>query len=249
MATPNLGITELTPAQTDKTTTINQALTDLDEATQGYLAHTDIVSFTVTTEEFRSAFNHDLTGSTAGAITVTMPSGNARFFSVTNATGNTVTIEIGAAGSNKTLGNADTGLYFTDGTAIELLGLTSAAAAFNAYEMIVAVGDETTTITTGTAKVTFRMPVAVDVTKVKASLTTASSSGLPTVDINVNGTSLLTTKLTIDANEKTSETAATAAVIDTTQDNWSADDEITIDIDVAGTGAKGLKVTIIGTRP
>jgi hypothetical protein len=110
----------------------------------------------------------------------------------------------------------------------------------------IAVSDEETAITTGTAKVTFRMPFAMTLTAVRASLTTASTSGLPTFDINEGGTSILSTKLTIDANEKTSTTAATAAVI---SDSALADDaEITIDIDVAGTGAKGAKVYLIGRR-
>jgi hypothetical protein len=112
--------------------------------------------------------------------------------------------------------------------------------------MIIAVSDETTDITTGTAKVTFRMPYAATITAVRASLATASSSGIPTVDINEAGTTILSTKLTIDATEKTSTTAATAAVI---SDSSIADDaEITIDIDVAGTGAKGLKIIIYYTR-
>jgi hypothetical protein len=110
----------------------------------------------------------------------------------------------------------------------------------------IAVGDETTAITTGTAKVTFRMPHAMTLTAVRASLTTASSSGIPTVDINEGGSTILSTKLTIDASEKTSTTAATAAVI---SDTALADDaEMTIDIDVAGTDAAGLKVWLIGTR-
>jgi hypothetical protein len=112
--------------------------------------------------------------------------------------------------------------------------------------IVVAVSDETTAITTGTAKVTFRMPWAMTLTAVRASLTTASSSGTPTVDINEAGSTILSTKLTIDANEKTSATAAVAAVI---SDTGLADDaEMTIDIDVAGTGAAGLKVYLIGTR-
>lgn len=113
-------------------------------------------------------------------------------------------------------------------------------------EIGLAVSDETTAITTGTAKVTFRMPFAMKVTAVRASVNTVSSSGLPTVDINEAGTTILSTKLTIDASEFTSTTAATAAVI---SDPDLADDaEITIDIDTAGTGAKGLKVWIIGVR-
>ena len=112
--------------------------------------------------------------------------------------------------------------------------------------LAVAVSDETTALTTGTAKVTFRMPFAMSLTAVRASLAAASTSGLPTFDINEGGTTILSTKLSIDANEKTSTTAATAAVI---SESALADDaEITIDIDVAGTGAKGAKVYMIGTR-
>lgn len=112
--------------------------------------------------------------------------------------------------------------------------------------IIIAVSDETTAITTGTAKVTFRMPFAMTLSGVRASLGTASSSGNPAIDINEGGVSIFSTTLTIDANEKTSTTAATAAVL---SDTALADDaEITIDIDTAGTGAKGLKVALIGTR-
>lgn len=111
----------------------------------------------------------------------------------------------------------------------------------------ISVVSESTTLTTGTAKRTFRMPFAFTVTGVRGSLSTASSSGIPTVDINEGGTTILSTKLTIDANELTSTTAVDAAVV---SDTALADDaEITIDIDVAGTGAKGLKVYINGYRP
>lgn len=110
--------------------------------------------------------------------------------------------------------------------------------------MTVALSDESTAITTGTAKVTIRAPFAMTLTQVpRASLATASSSGNPTVDINVGGTSILgVNKLSIDANEKTSTTAATATTIATS--TISDDAEITFDIDTAGTGAKGLKITL-----
>lgn len=112
--------------------------------------------------------------------------------------------------------------------------------------IVVALSDETTAIATGTAVVTFRMPFAMTLTAVRASLSTASSSGTPTFDINEGGSTILSTKITIDANEKTSTTAATAAVI---SDTALADDaEMTVDIDVAGTGAKGAKVYLIGRR-
>jgi len=92
------------------------------------------------------------------------------------------------------------------------------------------------------------MPYAFTLTAVRASLTTAQASGsIFTVDINSGGTTILSTKLTIDNTEKTSTTATTAAVI---SDAALADDaEITIDIDQIGNGtAKGLKVVLIGTR-
>jgi hypothetical protein len=117
--------------------------------------------------------------------------------------------------------------------------------------LIVAVSDETTAITTGTAKVTFRMPYAFTLSAVRASLSTAQTGsgagGIVTVDVNEAGSTILSTKLTIDNGEKTSTSAATPPVI---SDSSLADDaEMTIDIDQVGDGtAKGLKVYLIGTR-
>jgi len=111
----------------------------------------------------------------------------------------------------------------------------------------IACSDETTALTTGTAKVTFRMPCAMTVTAVRASVTTAPTGSVLTVDINDGGTTILSTKLTIDAGEKTSTTAVTPAVI---SDTALADDaEITIDIDAVGStiAGAGLKVWLIGT--
>jgi hypothetical protein len=115
-------------------------------------------------------------------------------------------------------------------------------------EIQLAASDETTALTTGTAKMTFRMPHAMTLTAVRASLTTAQTSGsIFTVDINQGGVSVLGTKLTIDNTEKTSTTAATPATITTSA--LTDDSEITIDIDQIGDGtAKGLKITLIGTR-
>ena len=89
---------------------------------------------------------------------------------------------------------------------------------------------------------------AMTLTEVRANLNTAQTSGsVFTVDINENGSSILSTKLTIDNTEKTSTTAATAPVI--SDGNLADDAEITIDIDQVGNGtAKGLKLTLIGTR-
>ena len=112
----------------------------------------------------------------------------------------------------------------------------------------VAVSDETTALTTGTGKLSFRMPFAMTVSEVRASAITAPTGATLIVDINESGTTILSTKLSIDVTEKTSTTAATPAVI---SDAALADDaEITIDIDQVGStiAGAGLKVTLIGTR-
>lgn len=110
----------------------------------------------------------------------------------------------------------------------------------------VACSDESTALTTGAAKVTFRVPLAITLTEVRASLTTAQSSGsVLTVDINADGVSILSTKLTIDNAEKTSKTAAAPPVVSTPA--LADDAEITIDIDQLGaSGAAGLKVYLVG---
>lgn len=109
----------------------------------------------------------------------------------------------------------------------------------------VACSDPVSALTTGTAKGYFRIAGSYTVTGVKVSLLTAQSSGsVFTVDINENGTSILSTKLTVDNSEETSVTAATPAVISDT--SIASDSEITIDFDQVGTGGVGVVVTILG---
>lgn len=115
-----------------------------------------------------------------------------------------------------------------------------------------AVSDETTAITTGTAKLSFSIPYNFAVVGVYATLNTSSSSGTPTFDINEGGTTILSTKIVIDQSELTGGsagyqgTAAGAAVISDAA--IAAFAQITVDIDTAGTGAKGAKVFLVGYR-
>lgn len=108
-----------------------------------------------------------------------------------------------------------------------------------------AASDEFTPITAGTGKVTFRNVGTKTVVGVRASLTTAQTSGsIFTIDINVNGSSILSTKLTIDNGETTSATAATPAVIGSSA--LADNDAISIDVDSIGSGnATGLKVSLL----
>lgn len=147
------------------------------------------------------------------------------------------------------IGITDTGAYFT-GTDVEtaLQEIGAAGATATTQSIIIACSDETTALTAGVAKVTFRMPFAFTLSAVRSSATTAPTGSVLTVDINEGGASILSTKITIDATEKTSTTAAAAPVI---SDAALADDaEITIDIDAIGStiAGAGLKVYLIGVK-
>lgn len=105
-----------------------------------------------------------------------------------------------------------------------------------------ACSDTTTAITAGTSKITFRMPFACTLTAVRASVSTAPTGSTIIIDINESGTSVLSTKLSIDATEKTSTTAAVAPVI---SDSSLADDaEMTIDFDQVGSTISGVGVVV-----
>lgn len=114
---------------------------------------------------------------------------------------------------------------------------------------IVNVSDETTALTAGTGKYTFRFPLGFNLTSVKASLNVApTTSGTFQVDVNKSGVSIFSTPITIDLTEKTTATAATPSVFTSTPYSIADDDEITIDIDsISGGGTEaGLKIYFIG---
>lgn len=148
------------------------------------------------------------------------------------------------------VGLTDTPANFTgDGGKVVRVNSGETALEFsNPLEAIqVACSDESTAIDSTGTKLTFRMPYGFTLTAVRASLTGACTTGTFTVDINEGGTTILSTKLTIDATEKTSTTAATAPVI--SDASLASDAEITIDVDDVGDStASGLKVTLIGRQ-
>lgn len=93
----------------------------------------------------------------------------------------------------------------------------------------------------------FTIPVefnGMDLVSVGAHVYTASTSGTPTFQIhNLTDTvDMLSTRITIDANETDSSTAATPAVIDTGHDDVATGDVIRLDCDVAGLEAKGMEI-------
>lgn len=116
-------------------------------------------------------------------------------------------------------------------------------------------------ISTGDGKAVVRIPSVMNgwnLVGVAGSVSTVSSSGIPTAQLRrsrrTNATTrsdadMLSTKLTIDASEFDSSDAAAAAAIDTSNDDVNTGDYIFIDIDVAGTGTKGLYVELTFQLP
>ena len=118
--------------------------------------------------------------------------------------------------------------------------------------LVIACGDETTAIDATGQKISFRMPYAMTLNAgsagITGSLVTAGTGvNLLTVDINEAGSTILSTKLTFDATETTTTTAATPVVISDLA--LAADSIITIDVDQLDSGgvAAGLKISLIGT--
>lgn len=108
---------------------------------------------------------------------------------------------------------------------------------------------DTTALTVGNGLTTFVVPVELNganLVSVGAHVFTASSSGTPTIQIRnaTDSVDMLSTAITIDANELDSATATTAAVINTATDDVATGDVIAIDVDVAGTGTQGLEIRL-----
>lgn len=101
-------------------------------------------------------------------------------------------------------------------------------------------------VSTGNGKFIFPVTYPGKLIDVYAYVTTESSSGKPTVQIRnyTQAVDMLTTKITIDANEFSSRTAATPPEINATNALVVEDDQIGIDVDVSGTGAMGLGVIL-----
>jgi len=104
-------------------------------------------------------------------------------------------------------------------------------------------------LTTGDGQFVFEIGRDLNTTRlveVESYVTTVSSSGKPTVQLrNVTAAvDMLSTKVEIDASEKNSKDAATQPVINPANSLVDWGDHIAIDVDVAGTGAKGLGVIL-----
>lgn len=86
-----------------------------------------------------------------------------------------------------------------------------------------------------------------EIKSIHAMIYTASSSGLPQFQVhNVDEAwDVLSTAITIDANELNSYTASTPPVVNTSNDVISTGDRLRFDIDAIGTGSDGLDFDMI----
>lgn len=107
-------------------------------------------------------------------------------------------------------------------------------------------------VQTGDGRRIFAVPQDMDgsvLTAVEIDVTTVSSSGIVQVQlrrmrVSVGDADMLSTRVQVDANEFHSADAATAYVINTANDDVLHKDRIAIDVDAAGTNAKGLGVVM-----
>ena len=136
------------------------------------------------------------------------------------------------------------------GNSISNIDLADIATTAKTESISIALGDESTVLAAASTTVpvtSFHMPYGFTLTNVKVGCTIAGTgAALLTVDVHEAGTTVLSTKVTVDATEKTSGTAATAMVI--SDSALAVDSLIEVFVDVIDTDnvAAGVKVYLIG---
>ena len=149
-----------------------------------------------------------------------------------------------------TIAETDTG---TDATrAVSPDGL--AGSLYGEKVFYIKVVDAATALTTGDGKAYVTVPNTVsgmDLISAHAAVYTAPTAGVPLIQIHnaTDGADMLSTVISIDTNEYNSYTAATQPVVNTGHDDVVQGDIIRVDVDVAGTGTKGLDIALIFMIP
>lgn len=156
------------------------------------------------------------------------------------------TVTTALAGKQDASANLDTFAGIAPSANVQsLLAAASYAAFRTALDLKecfpVAVSDESTAITTGDGKITFHCPYDGYLLDVFIGLSTVSSSGAVTVDVELAGASVFDTLPSIDAGEETSLTGTTAVMDGAAPVAVTKGQKFSVNIDAAGTGAKGLK--------
>jgi len=118
--------------------------------------------------------------------------------------------------------------------------------------IIASASDEITPITVDIVvpKTTFRAPYPLDLTNgyIRASLTTAPTGADFIVDVHMNGTTIFSTLLSIDAGEKTSKTAVSPAVLSILSIPDDAEFEVFVTQIGSTLAGTGLKIAVTGVK-
>jgi hypothetical protein len=160
------------------------------------------------------------------------------YYEITVKAANSLTLE------NISASNATPGSTIVAGSLVTSAGPTGPTGDVVVFS--VAVTGKGDVLVAGNDAAYFRAPFAFELTEVRASLDVASSGAAVEIDVNDDTVSVFSTVLSIDAGSLTSVGATTPAVI--ANPTIADDSEITFDIDVEGTGAEYLIVTLIGTK-
>lgn len=137
-ATPNLNITHIVQSQAQKEVTANQALDDLDKATQGLVAHDasalgSPTEINVTAAQFVENFTHHVIGAAPATVFMYVPDGK-RFFAVWNESGQNVVVDTMSGGSPAaalTVSDGGSQLIYSDGTTLIALGDSGTGGSFD----------------------------------------------------------------------------------------------------------------------
>lgn len=163
-------------------------------------------------------------------------------------------------GSRCVCGGTSAGSFVESGDGISVTGTGASGSPYviaadppaAVASLTLIVQDPASVVVTGDGQMFYTVPASLagfTITSVNSSVPGAvSSSGAPTIQLaRVRaGTpvDVLSTKSTIDATESSSYTAAIPSVVNTSNDDLTTGDFLRVDVDVAGTGAKGLQVII-----
>ena len=139
------------------------------------------------------------------------------------------------------------------GSNSQILVCDSTDAAGNKYDnntisFVIACSDETSDLETGDDKAQIRLPFQFELTSISANVNTAPVGSAISIQVQEDGSDILSTPITIDVTETTSEDAAAQPVI--SDSTLASNSIISIDLDQIGssTAGTGLKINLIGYR-
>lgn len=115
------------------------------------------------------------------------------------------------------------------------------------FEWVISLSHEDGVISEQVGVITVPVPRDITVQGLTAYLNEPSDSGNVVIDLNLNGVSVMSTELTVNQGENSSEAAGTTPYV-LVEDEWDTGQVLTIDFDTAGNNAAGAKLTIVGQR-